>query len=233
MLKTNSQINKFTIYLAVLCLITTLAIVVQIRTLKSANSPSMKIIASDELRNQIIKLKEEYDKTSKELEKKEKKLEKIRQKALQNDNDAASKEYSIKEYSNAIGFTNLSGQGISIVISTNKMDNTTKEFLENIINELKNAGAEAISINDNRIVLTSVISAEANTIKINSEKIESPFKIKAIGDASLLYGALVRPGGYIELLNSSKVKAEVTKQSNIRIEKYNGLINLDNLKDIS
>lgn len=233
MVKINNQMNKFTIYLALLCLITMSAIVIQIRTIKSTNSSSMKVIASDELRNQIIKLKDEYDKTSKELEKTEKKLEKVRQKALQNDNSAASKEYSIKEYNNAIGFTNLSGQGISIVISTNKMDNTTKEFLDNIINELKNAGAEAISINGNRLVLTSVISAEANTIKINSEKMESPFEIEAIGDTSLLYGALIRPGGYIELLNSSGIKAEVTKQSNIKIEKYRGLINLDNLKVVS
>ncbi len=68
---------------------------------------------------------------------------------------------------------------------------------------------------------------------MNSEKIESPFVIKAIGEARVLYGAIVRPGGYIELLNSSGIKADVTKSSNIQIEKYNGLINSKYIESIT
>lgn len=233
MSKINNQKNKFIILLAVLCLAITTAISVQIKTIKSTNSPTMQILANDKLRDQIIKLKYQYDNKSNELDKTEKKLEKTRQKALQNDNNSASKEYLIKEYSNAIGLTNLSGQGVEVKITASKIDTITKGYLDNIINELKNAGAEAISINGNRIILTSVISFDGNTITVNSEKIESPFEIKAIGETSLLYGALIRPGGYIELLNSSKIKAEVTKASNVKIEKYKGLIDLKNLKSVS
>ena len=50
-----------------------------------------------------------------------------------------------------------------------------------VVNELINAGAEAISINDQRWVANTAISCRGNTIDINGERIGAPFVIKAIG----------------------------------------------------
>lgn len=226
------QKNKIAVILAVMSAIITIAIIVQIKTIKSVNSPVMQIIANDNLRNDVIMWKNKYDLNEKELEKLEKKLEKVRQQAVKNDKSSEEKESKIKTYTNILGLTNKTGSGVIVNITTSKLDESTKEYLDNIINELKNAGAESISINNNRMILTSAISFDGNVIKVNSEKIESPFIIEAIGDSNLLHGALTRPGGYIELLNSNGIKTQVIKANNIEVEKYNGLIEFKNIKTV-
>ncbi len=225
--------RKIAVILTIMCLIIVSAILIQIRTIESINSPVLKIIANDNLRVEVLKWKDRYDKTTTNLEKIERKLEKVRQKATKNDESFKSKEQTIKKYNTILGLTDVNGEGVTINISAKQLDESTKDYLDNIINELKNAGAESISINNQRLIWDSVIFCDGNVIKVNLEKIESPFVIKAIGDTRLLYGALVRPGGYIELLNSSGIKAEVEKSTNIQIQKYNGLINLEHLKSIT
>ena len=101
---------------------------------------------------------------------------------------------------------------------------TQEKEIKLIINELKNAGAEAISINDQRIVPTTSISCGGNIIDINGEKVGTPFVIKAIGLPEQLAG-LSRPGGYLEILKGASVGVELKKSNNITISKYTGVIN--------
>lgn len=225
--------RKIAIILTIMCFIIVSAILIQIRTIESINSPVLKIIANDNLRDDVLKWKNRYDKTTINLEKVERKLEEVRQKATKNDESFKSKEQTIKKYNTILGLTDVNGEGVTINILAKQLDESTKDYLDNIINELKNAGAESISINNQRLIWNSVISCDGNAIKVNLEKIEAPFVIKAIGDTRLLHGALVRPGGYIELLNSNGIKAEVVKSTNIQIQKYNGLINFEHLKSIT
>ncbi|MBO5004503.1 MAG: DUF881 domain-containing protein [Clostridia bacterium] len=225
--------RNIVIILAIMCSIIVSAILIQIRTIEGINSPVLKVIADDNLRNEVLKWKDKYDTSANSLEKAEKKLEKIRQKATKNDENFRLKEQNIKKYNTILGLTDVSGEGVTINILAKQLDESTKDYLDNIINELKNAGAESISINNKRLIWNSVISCDGNVIKVNSEKIESPFVIKAIGETRLLHGALVRPGGYIELLNSNGIKSEVIKSTNIQIQKYNGLINFEHLKSIT
>lgn len=225
--------RKIAVILTIMCLIIVSAILIQIRTIESINSPVLKIIANDNLRVEVLKWKDKYDNTTTNLEKIERKLEKVRQKATKNDESFKSKEQTIKKYNTILGLTDVNGEGVIINISAKQLDESTKDYLDNIINELKNAGAESISINNQRLIWDSVIFCDGNVIKVNLEKIESPFVIKAIGDTRLLHGALVRPGGYIELLNSNGIKAQVEKSTNIQIQKYNGLINFEHLKSIT
>lgn len=225
--------KRIVIILAILCLIIVAAIFIQIRTIEGVNSPVLKVIADDNLRDEVLRWKEKYDTSASNLEKAEKKLEKIRQNATKNDESFSSKEQNIKKYNNILGLTDVSGEGVIINILAKQLDESTKDYLDNIINELKNAGAESISINNQRLIWNSVIFYDGNVIKVNLEKIESPFVIKAIGDTRLLHGALVRPGGYIELLKSNGIKTEVEKSTNIQIQKYNGLIDFEHLKSIT
>ena len=98
-----------------------------------------------------------------------------------------------------------------------------------VINELKNAGAEAISINDQRLVSTSAIVCDGNVIQINGQKIGAPFEIKAIGLSEQL-AALSRPGGYLSILQDYGIGTEVVKSKNITIPKYAGSINYKYVK---
>ena len=100
-----------------------------------------------------------------------------------------------------------------------------------VINELKNAGAEAISINDQRIIPTTGIICGGNIIDINDEKVGAPFEIKAIGLPEQL-AALDRPGGYLELLRSYSVEAKLEKSNSITIPKYTGTMTYEYAKPV-
>jgi len=92
-----------------------------------------------------------------------------------------------------------------------------------VINELFNAGAEAISINGQRIVSTTSIECDGNVVKVNGTKIGTPFEITAIGYPEQLAG-ISRPGGYLEILESRGVIINLTKQNSVKVPKYAGTL---------
>ena len=64
-----------------------------------------------------------------------------------------------------------------------------------VVNELKAAGAEAISVNDQRLVAVSPIRCAGPTIFVNNTPQTPPYVIKAIGDPRTLSTALSISGG--------------------------------------
>ena len=103
--------------------------------------------------------------------------------------------------------------------------------LQWVINELRNAGAEAIEVNGQRIINTTAITCEGNIIKVNGERIGSPFTIKAIGSQSLLYGALERAGSWLDQIRNDGNTARVTRVDNITISRYTGVISYEYLHE--
>ena len=140
-----------------------------------------------------------------------------------------------------IGLSEVTGPGVIITLSDSTRDaksvlNASELIVHDgdvlsVINELKNAGAEAISINDQRLVPTSSIVCGGNIIEINGEKVGAPFEIKAIGLPEQL-AALSRPGGYLEILKNATVGVELKKSNNITIPKYTGVITYEYAKVI-
>ena len=101
--------------------------------------------------------------------------------------------------------------------------------LYEIVNSLKNAGAEAISINGQRIVSKSSITCAGNVVLINGEKVGVPYEIKAIGLPSMLYGAVTMPNGYIDWMIDDGVKVDIKpiEKETIVIPKYEGIYKLE------
>ena len=142
------------------------------------------------------------------------------------------------EINNAVlGLTEVVGQGITITLTDgdgkggSKLDLSSylvhySDLIE-VINSLKNAGAEAISVNDQRITNSTAISCVGNVIKINNEKVGVPFIINAIGSPEKLYGALTMLGGYIDKFKDEGVIVTIDKQTSITIPKYNGIYKFD------
>ncbi|MGI6727679.1 MAG: DUF881 domain-containing protein [Anaerovoracaceae bacterium] len=89
-----------------------------------------------------------------------------------------------------------------------------------IINELKAAGAEIISINDQRLVDITSISCSGYTVRINGQFFARPFVIKAIGDGSRMSASLIGPGGYGTYLRDWGLEFKVTVVDDIVIPKY-------------
>ena len=130
-----------------------------------------------------------------------------------------------------LGITDVKGQGVKIDI-LDGTDLIHQEDLIIMIDELKNAGAQAIAINNQRITNSSYIYCDGSVILLDGEKIGNPFCITAIGDSETIYGALMRNKGYISTLQNDGVQVSVEKSDNIEIQKTknNKLLNYGNNK---
>ena len=229
---------RIALTLGIVCCVLTIAICVQVKTVDESDSTVVHTLTGNDLRDQVLKWKEKYDKATVELEKSEQKLEETRMKSTQNDENALLKEEEIKLDNVLLGLTDVTGNGLIITLTDNNtVKRSTIEPFDNIelylvhagdlvevVNALRNAGAEAISINGQRVINSTSIYCAGNVVVINGEKISSPIEIKAIGSPELLYGSITIPGGYIELLEETGVIVDVKKAENITINKYDGII---------
>lgn len=223
--------------LGIMCFILTFGICMQIKTIENMNNTTNSSITTsstqNKLRDSVLKIKEQYDNAYKQSEQLENNLEKARQNAGSNNGYMENLEEKIKDTNKLLGLTEVSGEGVIVTMADNNDENTYYEDpslalvhdldLIMVVEELKNAGAEAISINGQRIVNTTSIECDGNVIKVNGEKVGSPFVIKAIGLPEYLAG-INRKGGYLEYKKDIGIKVDFEKKENIIIPKYTGVM---------
>jgi uncharacterized protein YlxW (UPF0749 family) len=124
----------------------------------------------------------------------------------------------IDHYQKFLGQKEITGLGVEIIVNQNLSVEEAIDF----INNLKNIGVEAISINDNRLILSSAFEGEKDNLKINNRIISSPYRIKAIGNPDVLKESLTRKGGMLEKLKITPGSTfEVIKSDNLQLPAYN------------
>lgn len=193
-------------------------------------------------KNEIANISNELEDLSSIIEEKQEEVKRI------NNTDDNSNAYDMlnKELSKtkaASGFTDMEGPGIIIVMQDNQdseivgydIDDDVIHDIDilNILNDLRIAGAEAISINGQRIIPMSEIKCGGPIIRINGKSLATPFVIKAIGNPKTLYAAINASGtyGYI-LKNLYKISLETSVEDNIKISTYSGNFNFRYAKPI-
>lgn len=236
--------KKVGIILGVMCLALTVGICVQVKTIEKTNSTISSSATVNTLRDQVLRIKEKYENLLEELDVLEEKLEIARTEATQDNAELTSLQEKIVKANKLLGLTEVKGPGVKIKLQdanvTNGLalstDNLSALILHDIdvrcvINELKSAGAEAISINGQRIVETSAIICVGNVIEVNGQKIGTPFEILAIGLPEQLAN-LERPGGYLHTLKGYGIQTSLEKTNNITIPKYSGTLAYEYAVDI-
>lgn len=94
------------------------------------------------------------------------------------------------------------------------------EDLLKTINELRAAGAEALSLNDERIIATSEIRCAGPTVSVNNKRSSPPYVIKAIGNPKTLEAALNMRGGIVENLKVWGIQVSVKAEHEVNIKPY-------------
>lgn len=234
--------KKISLVLGTMCFALTAGICIQIKTVKNINSTVSQSYEENNLRAEVLKYKEKYDNLLKETEKVDSELQQQIEKATENNSELEEAKNKINDGNKIIGLTEVTGPGIIITVADSDIDPNkvldTSDLLVHdsdilkIVNELKNAGAEAISINGQRVIITTPIICGGNIININGERIGSPFEIKAIGSPEALAN-LSRPDGCLSILQQRGVKVSTPKKSNsITIPKYSGVLNFKYLTSV-
>lgn len=96
-----------------------------------------------------------------------------------------------------------------------------EDDIRKVANELFAAGAEAVSVNQQRLVANSSIRCAGPTVLVNSIPVAAPFVIKAIGKPETLEGALKLPGGPLAGLFLLDMM-QITKQTDMTVPAYAG-----------
>lgn len=139
----------------------------------------------------------------------------------------------LKETNDLLGRNSVTGEGIVIKMSNTATNRVNTEDLLELVNLLKNAGAEAISINEQRIVYDSYIAdlTDENYITVKGQRITAPYTIKAIGNTMYLESAISQKNyGYIDTKISEGKQVTVERQANITIASHERKLEFEYVK---
>jgi uncharacterized protein YlxW (UPF0749 family) len=185
---------------------------------------------------QINELAKLFSTQKRQLEKYEQEIADLRKQVKDYDRDR-----EVTRLKMSAGLVPLSGKGVRIVLSDS--DKKLKDYedpvfyivhydqLELLVNELWAAGAEAISVNKNRIGSTTGFSCAGTTILIDTKRLAPPYVVEAIGDPENLKSALMMPGGFVEQqILSFNLKFSIQPEDELLIPAYKGSISFEHAK---
>ena len=218
-----------TITIGLMFLILTMVIFIQFKTINQTDITSLENMREDELRTEISNFKQKTEEINKKIEETEEKIAEYNE-AITTDKEASELlTNELEQQNNMIGKNDVKGSGIIVTLTDSDEQKITSEDLRTLLNELKTAGAEAISINDQRIVYDSYIVDIGGTyISINGERIVSPYEVKAIGNPTYLESGLSKKQyGYIDTKLEEGKDVVLKRQDEILIKAYTGDLNME------
>lgn len=104
------------------------------------------------------------------------------------------------------GLVPVTGEGILVSIS----GPIAGGGVEDLVNELHNAGAEALAIAGVRVVPGVVVSGLPGQLSVEDTALTDPFEISAVGHSETLTGSLTRIGGIVAQLAATYPDAGVS-----------------------
>ena len=172
-------------------------------TTMSKSEEILKGKREGELADSLVSLQRDYDELKAKYDESQEIVEEYQTNSATNDSLIASMKNQINTLSLLAGTTDVQGEGIIITLydGNNSGSLVHDSDVLTVVNELRVAGAEAISVNDQRIITTSAIRCVGSVIQVNYQKVAAPFEIKAIGNAQYLESALTIKNGVVDVLN--------------------------------
>ncbi len=229
--------HKVQVIIGIVVLILTFLIALQFKSVTVNNQKNQQQnLRVDELLSELKKERDTNADLQKQLEAYQNDIAQYRLDAEQSDGYSKFLSDQLKRAELMAGFVDVKGPGITITLSDADNRKTSDnisvsetlihdEDIRRVINELCAAGAEAICVNDSRIISTSAIRCVGPTILVNDTKMAPPYVIKAIGKADQLEAAMKLNGGVIDNLEVWGFTISIAKNSELTIPKYGGAVN--------
>lgn len=225
------KINRFHWSLIIAGIILGLMLSLQFRTTRDIRENEV-VRRTQELSSQVNQMKKEHDALQLQLGRMRSQLEHL---------TTGPQAMRMKEEIDRAGFlagtTELTGKGVEVILKDSSAplkpgDNPNlfvvhDEDILKVVNELRAAGAEAISVNGQRIVAVSEISCSGPTIRINKKPLAPPFVITAIGDPEILESSLKMAGGVLETLQFFGIDTSIKKLPQVTVPAYAGGMKFD------
>lgn len=216
-----------TITISIMSMILFGVIFAQFKVVNEVNIAQIEYMSEQELKESLIEWKEKYETTETKIKDTIKKIQEYDKKAQSNEEARELVKKELTEAKKRYGLTSVEGDGLIItLIDSDERVYDYKDLL-NLVNELRDAGAEAISINDQRLInMTDIFTISNRYIKVDSKKISSPYVIKVIGDKTYLKSALTIKNGYVDLKEKDGYDISIQEKSKIKINKHSESVEL-------
>jgi len=230
----NTLVLRVTIAIISLLLVSTMLI--QVKSVEEYKKSDIESLREDEIKTQISSYKTKYEEAATQYQSNVNKINEYKSTADQKAKSSNLIDEEWKQSNELLGLTDVKGEGVVITLKDTKNNSYTAENIRYLVNELKYSGAEAISINGNRIInLEDIVSINDSFIVMNggSIRLNSPYEVKAIGDRKYLTSTLnMKNSGFVDLMQSSNLEITVKDMDNITINKYNGEIKNEYMKEV-
>lgn len=215
------------ISIGVLCIILVSVMFAQFKTVEETDITGIEQARESELQTMLASWKTKYEEVEEKLTDTQNKIAEYQQKLDSNEQASELIDEELEQTNLLVGKTTVTGEGVIITLEDNDEKTILDSDLRTLVNELKLAGAEAISINNERILNMTEIVDVNDFILINENRIVSPYVVKAIGNQTYLSSALsLKVSGFIDSYQKLGKTVKMTKEKNIKIEAYNGRKNL-------
>ena len=222
-----------TIIVGGVCLTLFAVMFMQFRTVEETDITAIENMRETELRTAISEWKSKYEETLKQLETNQKSINEYKEKIEKNEEASELVDKDLTESNMILGKTDVYGEGIILTLSSSSEKEVKYRDLLELINELRYAGAEAISINDVRITSSTEITQPDGTLMlVNGQRISSPYVVKAIGNQTYLSSTLsLKDSGYIDKAKAVGLNVKLETGKNIKIFKYSGNMEIKYMKE--
>lgn len=218
------------ITITIACFALALVMSMQFKIVNETDITSIENMREAELRTELANWKSKYEETNQKYTEIAGKIEEYKQNKQSNDKTENLFNDELNQVNLLLGKTDVQGEGIEVTLRETDNEEIARinaDDLLVIVNALKMSGAEAISINEQRIInMTDIVDINGLFIKINSQRILAPYIIKAIGNQSYLESALVGNGGHVDEMKKIGQDVSINKSNKVKILKYENNINI-------
>lgn len=222
-LKLNNIVVSFVMLIVCVCLVSVMFM--QFKTIEETDIADIENMRESELRVTLSEWKTKYEQASEQLKNTNKKIKEYEEKLEKNEEASELIEKELEQSELAVGKKDVYGEGVIVTLNDGEEFDIQAYDLIYLVNELKYAGAEAISINDIRILNTSeIVDLGGFTyISVGGQRLQAPYIVKAIGNQTYLSSILnLKDSGYVDQYRNSGKSVKMETSKKIEISRYNG-----------
>ncbi|OWA02223.1 hypothetical protein B9W68_27415 [Streptomyces sp. CS227] len=209
------RVTRAQLTVAVLLFVLGLGLAIQVRS--TNDTGALRGARQDDL----VRILDELDDRTERLEDEKQRLEDQRTE-LENSSDQAEearRQTVEKERQLGILAGNVAATGPGITVTVQDAAGTVRaDMLLDAVQELRAAGAEAIQVNDVRVVAGTYLSDGSGGVNVDGNKITRPYRFKVIGNPQDLEPALNIPGGVVQTLEKEQATVVVTREEKIVVD---------------
>lgn len=231
--KTKSRKNTGEIAIGAVCVLLGILLAVQLRSVQ-VNSAEDATNAGrlETLQNLYNDAQDKNEELQSQLAQTAAELQSYRDAAASGSSESEALRAEVDKLELQAGLVDVEGPGVMVSLRDSTAANVTGDEADylihdndllSVINELRDAGAEAISLNGERLLATSEVRCAGSVVVVNGHRYTSPFVFNAIGDPATLYNALTMRGGVVDVLGQWRIEVKVTPGEKLLVPGFSGV----------